>query len=124
MDYIAHVKRLYRAANLSNFAVADWAPLAELITVDDFEWVSHNREVLNWEEYIQYLTQWARSMTWESTVHRIHQWQNVVFLEHDERYTFDDRVNAVRSITVFEFNPAGKIQRVAVYLQQEPSLGL
>lgn len=124
IDYIAIMKRLYHKANQPNFSVADWAPLAELVMVDDFEWVSHHRDVLSWGEYIRYLTQWAQSMTWESTVRRIHQWQNVVFLEHDERYTFDDKVDGARSISVFEFNPAGKIHRVAVYLQQKPSLGL
>ena len=37
----------------------DWAPLAELVAVDDFERVGTFLEVQNWSQYTEMLTRWA-----------------------------------------------------------------
>ena len=40
-------------------APADWAPLAEIVAVDEFERVGCFLEVQNWQQYTEMLTKWA-----------------------------------------------------------------
>lgn len=124
IEYTAIVKRLFDQAKRPDFAAADWGPLAELVAVDEFEWAGPFRERMNWQGYVQFLTQWARTVGWDSIVLRIHEWQRAVFVESEERSTMGDRVEVVRTLMVYEFNAADKIKHLAVYLQREHSLGV
>jgi hypothetical protein len=124
MDYVATVKRLFGEAKQSGFNEANWAPLAAFVSLNEFKWVSPAYEELGWSGYIAFLSEWASSVTWESNFQRIHQWQNTVFLEQEERCSFGDTVDIVGMLAVYEFNEAGKICRLGIYLQHKPSLGL
>ena len=124
MDSIAITTKLFHEAKKPGFTTTDWAPLAAMMAVKEFKWISPEHEELGWQEYTAYLTEWAQAMSWKSTVNRIHQWQNIVYVEHQERCTFGDTVDICRSVAVYEFNEASKITRLAIYLQHKPSLGL
>jgi hypothetical protein len=39
--------------------VADWEPLTELVAVGEFQRVGAYLEVMNWIEYVRFLTEWA-----------------------------------------------------------------
>ena len=97
----------------------DWAALAEFVAVDDFERVGTFREVQDWKQYTEMLTQWASSVDkFETSVQRITETANLVFLEIEERHYRGGGVHLVNSMTVFDFDDHGKIQRLNVYLQQ------
>ena len=66
------------------------------------------------------LTQWASATTkFETTVRRVSELSGLVYFEIEERHFRGDTVNVVNSLTVFEFDDAGKIRHLDVYLQQE-----
>ncbi len=117
LDYSSVLKRLVDDAKQPGFTAEDWAPLAELIDTENFVRVGNFKEVMNWGEYVSFLTNWATSSEWECTFKRITEAGNVVFLELEERSRIGDFSNAVNSVSVYEFNSAGKIVHIDVYLQ-------
>lgn len=120
MEYRTRMKRLVDEAKQPGFTVASWAPLAELVAVDEFERVGNFREVQNWQQYTEFLTQWARASGWDSKFRRIHESLGVVFLELEEHSTIGDKTSVCNSVSVYEFNRAGKIRHLDIYLQYAP----
>jgi len=115
LGYEQTMKRLVPAAKAPN----DWAPLAEFVAVDEFERGGTFLEVQNWQQYTEMLTQWASATAkFETTVRRVSELPGLVYFEIEERHFRGDNVNVVNSLTVFEFNEAGKIRHLDVYLQQ------
>jgi hypothetical protein len=97
----------------------DWAPLASLIAVDDFERVGTFLEVQNWQQYAEMLTGWANSVdSFETSVRRVTEVSQLVYFEIEERHFFGGNAHVVNSMSVFEFDDAAKISHVNVYLQQ------
>jgi hypothetical protein len=115
LDYEQTMKRLVPAVETPG----DWAPLAELVAVDEFERVGTFLEVQNWEQYTEMLTRWAsHTASFETAVRRISELPGLVYFEIEERHFRGDGVSVVNSLTVFEFDEAGKIRHLDVYLQQ------
>ncbi|PXW35398.1 UNVERIFIED_CONTAM: hypothetical protein DES50_101343 [Williamsia faeni] len=104
-------------AKAPGFSAASWAPLAELIAVEEFERIGNFKEVMNWSEYVGFLTAWASSATWDCSFKRVTESGNTVFLELEERSTVGDFNSVVNSVSVYEFTEAGKVRHVDVYLQ-------
>ena len=119
LDFEATVKRLVKAAKDPGFTAAGWAPLAEFVAVREFERVGTWMEVMNWQQYTEFMTQWARSsMGFDTVLRRISELPGLVYLELEERHTRPGGVAVVNSLSVYEFNDAGKIRHLDVYLQQ------
>jgi len=115
LEFEQTMKRLISEAG----APRDWTPLADFVAVDEFERVGTFLETQNWQQYTEMLTQWASvTSTFETTVRRISELNGLVYFEIEERHFRGDQVNVVNSLTVFEFNEAGKIRHLDVYLQQ------
>lgn len=72
---------------------------------------------MNWQEYVAFLTGWASSSEWDCSFKRVTESGNTVFLELEERSRIGDFSNSVNSASIYEFNDAGKITRIGVYLQ-------
>ena len=117
LDYSHLMKRLVDEAKQPGFTIESWAPLAELIDTQNFVRVGNFKEVMNWAEYVAFLTNWATSSDWESDFKRVTEAGNVVFLELEERSRIGDFDNSVNSVSVYEFGSNGKITRIDVYLQ-------
>jgi hypothetical protein len=117
MEFDRIISRLVRVAKEPGFSQADWAPLADLVAVDEFERVGIWREKMNWQEYTDFLTRWAASKGFETTLRRISEVPPLVYFEVEERHIKDDTVTIVNSMSVFEFNQAGQIRHLDVYLQ-------
>ncbi|OBG15514.1 hypothetical protein A5765_09310 [Mycolicibacterium celeriflavum] len=117
LEYAVITKTLVDAAKRPGFSINSWAPLAELIDTEAFVRVGNFKEVMNWPEYAEFLTNWAASSDWDCSFKRITETGNVIFLELEERSRVGDFSNSVNSMTVYEFNDAGKIARIDVYLQ-------
>jgi hypothetical protein len=100
-------------------ALEDWAPLASLVNVAEFERVGTRREVQNWQEYTELLTRWGGAIeTFETTVQRVSELPGLVYFAAEERHFASDAVTVVNSLSVFEFDADEKIRRLSVYLQQ------
>ncbi|WP_326547217.1 hypothetical protein QGN32_03135 [Mycolicibacterium sp. ND9-15] len=117
LEYSRITERLVEAAKNPDFTSADWAPLAELIDVDNFVRVGPFKEVMDWTSYVEFLTNWAKSSEWNCTFQRLTETPDVVFLELEERSHMGDFSSVVNSVSVYEFNPDNKVRRIAVYLQ-------
>ena len=119
LEYSQVMKRLVDGAKQPGFSVESWSPLVELVAIDEFERVGNFKEVMNWQEYVGFLTNWAMSSEWECSFKRITEAENVVYLELEERSRIGDYSSVVNSVSVYEFNSGGKIRHIDVYLQME-----
>lgn len=117
LEYCMTTKRLVDEAKRPGFSKDGWAPLADLIDTESFVRVGNFKEVMTWQDYAEFLTNWATSSNWECSFKRITESGNVVFLELEERSRIGDFDNSVNSMSVYEFDDAGKIIRIDVYLQ-------
>jgi hypothetical protein len=117
LDYCKTTGDLVHAAKKPGFTADSWAPLAELVDTEIFVRVGNFKEVMNWQEYVAFLTNWAASSEWECSFKRITEHEGIVFLELEERSRVGDFSNAVNSLTVYEFTEEGRIARIDVYLQ-------
>jgi hypothetical protein len=124
LEYSLTMKRLVDAAKEPGFGVDDWAPLAEMVAVDDFERVGNFLEVMSWPQYVEFLTRWATTSHWEGSFKRVTEHDNVVFLELEERSGVGEAATAVNSVSVYEFDGAGKIRHLDIYLQMPMPAGL
>jgi len=120
LDYCLVMERMMVQSKESGFNRNSWAPLADLVDVEQFERIGNFKEVMDWKGYLDFLTSWAMGSEWECSFKRITELGNIVFLELEERARIDDFANVVDSISVYEFNEAEKICHVDVYLQMEP----
>jgi hypothetical protein len=115
LDYEQAIKRLVPTVK----EAADWAPLTDLVAVDEFERVGTFLEVQSWPQYIEMLTKWASAeSSFETTVRRISELHGLVYFEIEERHFQGDDVIVVNSLTVFEFDEDDKIRRLDVFLQR------
>jgi hypothetical protein len=117
LDYSLEMKRMIEAGKQPGFSEADWAGLAAMVATDRFERVGNFKEVMTWPEYVGFLTGWVRSSEWECSFKRVTQSGNVVFLELEERSRVGDQASVVNSVSVYEFDAAGKIGHLDIYLQ-------
>jgi limonene-1,2-epoxide hydrolase len=96
----------------------DWAPVAALVAVDDFERVGNFLEVQDWRQCTEMLTKWASGIDrFETTVHRISELPGLVYYEIEERHYVGDAVTVLNSLTVFEFDDEEKIRHLDVFVQ-------
>ncbi|MGN5239445.1 MULTISPECIES: hypothetical protein [unclassified Rhodococcus (in: high G+C Gram-positive bacteria)] len=117
LAYSLLMKSLVDLAKEPGFSKESWAPLAELVATDGFVRVGNFKEVMNWSEYVEFLTGWAGSSQWAGSFRRITETPDVVFLELEERSSVGDFSSVVNSVSIYEFDDAGKISHIDVYLQ-------
>ena len=119
LEYSRITKQLVDAAKEPGFGVHSWAPLAELIAVDEFVRIGPFKEVMDWSQYADFLTGWAMSAEWDCSFQRLTEAGDVAFLELEEHSRIGDFSSVVNTVSVYEFDAADKIRRIAVYLQME-----
>jgi hypothetical protein len=120
LEYSLIMKRLVDEAKRPGFSQKSWAPLAQLVAVEEFERVGNFLEVMRWHEYVAFLTKWAQGSEWECSFKRISESDGVVFLELEERSRVGEQRSVVNSATIYEFNSAGKLRHLDIYLQMKP----
>ena len=120
LEYSQLMKKLVNDAKQPGFSADSLAPLAELIDTEAFDRTGNFKEVMTWQEYADFLVKWAATAEWECSFKRISERPDgVVMLELEERTKTGDYSNAVNSLSVYEFNDAGKIRHIDIYLQME-----
>ncbi|MFA7585483.1 MAG: hypothetical protein WCY11_04690 [Novosphingobium sp.] len=117
LDYSQTMKRLVDAAKQPGFSAESWAPLATMVATDRFKRVGNFKEVMNWDEYVAFLTGWAMHSEWECSFRRVTAGSNVVFLELEERSRTGGVGSVVNSVSVYEFDADGLIAHLDIYLQ-------
>jgi hypothetical protein len=117
LDYSLEMKRMVDAGKQPGFSERDWAGLASMVATDVFERVGNFKEVMTWPEYVGFLTGWVSTSEWESSFKRVTEGDNVVLLELEERSRVGDYASVVNSVSVYEFDAAGKIKHLDIYLQ-------
>jgi hypothetical protein len=117
LDYVRMVEDLVIRAKQPGYSKDDWAPLAQLIAVDDFERTGIYRERMGWGDYLDFLTQWATTKDFETRLRRITEAGRLVFLEIEEHHITADKVALINSMNVYGFDDQDKIQSLDVYIQ-------
>ena len=99
---------------------SDWEPLEALIDSGKWERVGQfltaEAETIGWDKYRHYVTQYAAGTHWEGTLRHITEQGNRVILELTERNTRDGVTDHSNTVTVYEFDDAGKFVHLEVYV--------
>lgn len=117
LEYSQTMKALVDAAKQPAFAEARWDELADAVDTATFERVGNFMEVMDWPTYRGFLHGWAQSSDWDCSFKRISENGNVVLLELEERSRVGEASSTVNSASVYEFDHAGKIRHLDIYLQ-------
>jgi hypothetical protein len=117
LDYSLTMKALVDASKQPGFDPARWDEIAAYIDTAVFERVGNFKEVMDWPTYVGFLEGWAKGSDWECSFKRITEQGDLVLLELEERSSVDGISNAVNSVSVYEFDRAGKISHLDIYLQ-------
>src|SRR5262249_3590020 len=111
--------RIVKQIKQPGFSAAEWAPLEEIVDVANFRrmgvFLTSRSEVSNWQQYKQLITQYGGATAWEGTLRRITEVPGLVFLELEERNTRDGITDVSNTVTIYEFNQAGKLCKLDVY---------
>lgn len=120
VQYSERFNQLIGKIKQPGFSDADWAPLEELVDVDNFErvgvFLTTRAEVIGWPQYKKYITQYAGGTSWEGTLRRITETPGLVILELEERNIRDGVTDVSNTVTIYEFNQDGKLRHLDVYV--------
>jgi hypothetical protein len=88
--------------------------------VDGFErlgvFLMPQGEVLDWQTYKGYVSKYSANTDWEGTLRQITETPGRVILELEERNTHDGVMEVSNTVTIYEFNDAGKLRHLDVYV--------
>ncbi len=99
---------------------ADWAPIEALVDVDGWErqgvFAGPKAETFGWPSYRSAIAQYAGATSWEGTLRHITETPGRVILELEERNTMNGATDVSNTVTIYEFNEAGKLRHLDVYV--------
>ena len=118
LQYGDIIERTVKAAKEPGFTEAGWDELGALLDVAKFERVGNDKVAMGWDVYRGLLMQWATTTDFWSKFRRISEVGNLVFLELEEHNTpRGGAESVVNSCTLYEFDAAGKLVHLDIYLQ-------
>jgi hypothetical protein len=115
--YAKIIQDLVARAKQPGYSRDDWAPLTDMIAVEEFERIGIYREKMTWDDYLDFMVPWARWKDFDTRLRRVTEVGNLVFFEVEEHHIKDGTITIVNSMNVYEFNPEGKVRHLDVYLQ-------
>lgn len=99
---------------------ADWAPLDALVDPASWErvgvFLTPEVETIGWDTYKDIITRYGAATVWDGTLRRITENGNAVIQELEEYNTREGATSVARTVTVFEFDSAGRIVHLDVYV--------
>jgi len=120
LQYCERFRALVGRIKQPGFSEADWAPVEELVDVDRFRrqgvFLTARAEVSNWQQYKKLITEFGGMTSWEGTLRRITEVPGLVFLELEERNSRDGMTDVSHTVTIYEFDAAGKLRKLDVYV--------
>jgi hypothetical protein len=105
-----------RSRQASDYSPDEWLGLKDFVS-EDFQRIGNFKEAMNIDDMIRFLQAWAPTQHWEGSFKRVTEQDKVVWLELEERIGEGDQQAAVNSVSVYEFDDAGRIRHLDVYLQ-------
>lgn len=121
MRYNELIEQVVEAAKAPGFQPSGWDVLEEVVSRDTFERIGNFKERMDWAGYTAMLTQWGTVTDFWSNFRRISEVGNLVFLELEEHNTVrGQEETVVNSLSLYEFDAAGKICHLDIYLQYQP----
>lgn len=102
-----------RSKEAPDYSPDEWLGLKQFCT-DDFQRIGTFKEEMTFDDMVRFLQAWSPTAHWEGSFKRVTEFDNVVWLELEERV---DKHEPVNSVSVYEFDDAGKIRHLDVYLQ-------
>ncbi|MCJ8156571.1 hypothetical protein [Sphingomonas sp. LaA6.9] len=112
--------RIAERAKGPDYSEDEWNALDEFVDKENFERIGNFKEVMTYDDMKAFLKKWCLTSHWEGSFKRIHEQDNVVILELEERNTHEGVTTIVNSVSVYEFNDEGKLRHLDVYLQMPP----
>jgi hypothetical protein len=120
LQYSEHYKRIADRIRQGTASDADWAPMEQLVDVQNFRrvgvFLTAQVEVSTWQEYRKIIDQYGGMTEWEGTLRRITEVPGLVFLELEERNTRNGVTDVSNTVTIYEFNEAGRLRKLDVYV--------
>ena len=120
LQYSEQFLKLVKKIKQPGFSQADWAPLEDLVDVRNFRrmgvFLTGTVEMSNWQQYKELITQYGGMTSWEGTLRRITETPDLVFLELEERNSREGVTDIANTVTIYEFNQAGKLLKLDVYV--------
>jgi len=99
---------------------ADWGVIERLVDIGSFQregvFLTPRAEVIGWEKYKSYISQYAGGTSWEGTLRHITESPGRVVLELEERNTREGVTDYSNTVTIYEFNEEGKLRHLDVYV--------
>jgi hypothetical protein len=120
LELTLEMKRIIDGAKEPGFDESGWEPLARFVATEDFSRVGPFKDEMAWPEYVSFLTGWAPRRHWECSFRGITEVGNLVFLELEERSEPGNSAAGANSLSRYEFDDAGQLVRLDVYLQMSP----
>ena len=120
LQYCENFRRLVSRIKQPGFSETEWASVEELVDVENFRrigvFLSPRAERSNWQQYKKLVTEYGGRTSWEGTLRRITEIPGLVFLELEERNSRDGVTDVSNTVTIYEFNAAGKLSKLDVYV--------
>ncbi|MEO6092263.1 MAG: hypothetical protein ABIP60_04480 [Novosphingobium sp.] len=108
------MQQLADRSKQTGFEKTAWHELEEVVSAAEFRRFGNFLDVQDWREYVDLLHNWApTSKSFLTNFRRMTDHENLVFVELEEIH---DK-GPINSVAVYEFNDAGKIVRLHIYLQ-------
>jgi hypothetical protein len=99
---------------------ADWKKMETIVDVENFERVgvftTAQTEKHGWQQYTSTISQYASIADFEATLRHITETDERVILALEEHNTVNGVPHIANTITIYEFNAAGKIHHLEVYV--------
>ena len=102
---------------------ATWAPLGEYLNLGTFRRTGVWLETMTFQQYAGFLTAWASDVDFDTVLLRVGETSDTVYLEVEEHHMRPEGEEVVRSLSIYHFDPAGKIDTLDVYLQSPATAG-
>lgn len=120
LEFVRIMKEIADKGKQPGFSNDDWAPLEEMVEVNDFLRVGPFHDAMHWPEYKDMLTQWVTtSEGWRPVPveKSLRETQDAVYYQLEEMVTKGNKEEPFYSMTMYEFNDAKKIMSIQVYMQ-------
>ncbi len=115
LRYVEIVTAIVQGAKSPGHTASAWNELAPLVAIDSFQLVGRSKQELDWPAAVACMDRWARTSEFTSNLRRVEEADRLVFMELDEQVTARGRTTTRHTMTVYEFDAAGKLRRLAAF---------
>jgi hypothetical protein len=120
LQYSEAFSRVIAKARAGKLTDADWEPFEQLVDtaayIREGVFLGPQAEVIDWPTYQGYIAQYGGFTTWDGTLRHVTETPGRVILELEERNTHDGVTHVSNTVTIYEFNDAGKLRHLDVYV--------